>query len=142
MGGGQDKPAWTACPPGVKITRVGGKITRDSLPPGGQAVQGGKINCYTGLEKNGNFWSNLAIFLKKFLNCCGIGVWCCYCPNLIRRMHLMVCVLGHEVLRKCSNFFQEDFELGLDPKIELEEGSIPRYHQTVSWGACGIRTAA
>ena len=48
MGGGQDKPAWTACPPGVKITRVGGKITRDSLPPGGQAVQGGKINCYTG----------------------------------------------------------------------------------------------
>ena len=50
MGGGQDKPAWTACPPGVKITRVGGKITRDSFPPGGQAVQGGKINCYTGYE--------------------------------------------------------------------------------------------
>ena len=48
MGGGLDNPAWTACPPGVKITRVGGKITRDSLPPGGQAVQGGKINCYTG----------------------------------------------------------------------------------------------
>ena len=48
MGGGQDKPAWTACPPGVKITRVGGKITQDSLPPGEQAVQGGKINCYTG----------------------------------------------------------------------------------------------
>ena len=48
MGGGQDKPAWTACPLGVKITKVGGKITRDSLPPGGQAVQGGKINCYTG----------------------------------------------------------------------------------------------
>ena len=44
MGGGQDKPAWTACPPGVKITRVGGKITRDSLPPGGQAVQGGKLH--------------------------------------------------------------------------------------------------
>ena len=22
FGGGQDKPAWTACPPGVKITRV------------------------------------------------------------------------------------------------------------------------
>ena len=52
MGGGQDKPAWTACPPGVKITRVGGKITRDSLPPGGQAVQGGKINCYTGQLQN------------------------------------------------------------------------------------------
>ena len=27
MGGGQDKPAWTACPPGVKITR-GGKLSR------------------------------------------------------------------------------------------------------------------
>ena len=45
MGGGQDKPAWTACPLGVKITRVGGKITRE------QAVQGGKINCYTGGRK-------------------------------------------------------------------------------------------
>ena len=51
-------------------------------------------------------------------------------------------ILGHEVLRKCSNFFQEDFELGLDLKIELEEGSIPRYYQTVSWGAQDIRTAA
>ena len=50
LGGGQDKPAWTACPPGVKITRVGGKISRDILPPGGQAVQGGKINCYTGMS--------------------------------------------------------------------------------------------
>ena len=40
MGGGQDKPAWTACPPGVKITRAGGKISRDSLPPGGQANRG------------------------------------------------------------------------------------------------------
>ena len=42
MGGGQDKPAWTACPPGVKITRVGGKITRDSLPPGGASCPGGQ----------------------------------------------------------------------------------------------------
>ena len=59
MGGGQDKPAWTACPPGVKITRAGGKISRDSLPPGGQANRGwlaprgascpgGKINWDTG----------------------------------------------------------------------------------------------
>ena len=59
LGGGQDKPAWTACPPGVKITRVGGKISRDSLPPGGQANRGwlvprgascpgGKINWDTG----------------------------------------------------------------------------------------------
>ena len=34
----------------MKISRVGGKISRDSLPPGGQAVQGGKINCYTGTK--------------------------------------------------------------------------------------------
>ena len=40
LGGGQDKPAWTACTPGVKITRVGGNISRDSLPPGGQANRG------------------------------------------------------------------------------------------------------
>ena len=47
VGGGQDKLAWTAYPPGVKIIRVGGKISREILPPGVQAVQGGKINCYT-----------------------------------------------------------------------------------------------
>ena len=47
--GGQDKPAGISYPPGVKISRVGGKISQDSLPPGGQAVQGGKINCYTGI---------------------------------------------------------------------------------------------
>ena len=40
LGGGQDKPAWTACPLGVKITRVGGKISRDSLPPGGKLSRG------------------------------------------------------------------------------------------------------
>ena len=45
-------------------------------------------------------------------------------------------ILGHKVLQNRSKFFQEDFEL------ELEEGSIPRYPQTVSWGAQGIRTAA
>ena len=61
MGGGQDKPAWTACPPGVKITRAGGKISRDSLPPGGQvnrgwlaprgaSCPGGKINWDTGIS--------------------------------------------------------------------------------------------
>ena len=33
---------------GVKIPRVGVKITRGSLTPGGQAAQGVKINCYTG----------------------------------------------------------------------------------------------
>ena len=37
-------------------------------------------------------------------------------------------ILGHKVLQKCNNFFQVDFGLGLDPKIELEEGSIPTYH--------------
>ena len=51
-------------------------------------------------------------------------------------------ILGHKVLRKCSNVFQEDFELGLDPKIELEEGSIPRYHQTVSWGSPGHQNSS
>ena len=59
LGGGQDKPAWTACPPGVKISRVGarfpgtayppgGKPTADSLPPGGVSCPGGKINWDTG----------------------------------------------------------------------------------------------
>ena len=49
MGGGQDKLAWTAYPPGVKIIRVGGKISREILPPpGGKLSRGGKINCYTG----------------------------------------------------------------------------------------------
>ena len=44
MGGWQDKPAWTACPPpthtypGVKITRVDGKVYQDTA--GRQAVQG------------------------------------------------------------------------------------------------------
>ena len=33
---------------GVKIPRVGVKITQCSLTPGGQAAQGVKINCYTG----------------------------------------------------------------------------------------------
>ena len=33
---------------GVKIPRVGVKITRGILTPGGQAAQGVKINCYTG----------------------------------------------------------------------------------------------
>ena len=73
MGGGQDKPAWTACPPGVKITRVGGKITRDSLPPGGQAVQGGKINCYTGAGADNPMGSYVLFYHKSFVTlviCC------------------------------------------------------------------------
>ena len=74
MGGGQDKPAWTACPQGDKITRAGGKISRDSLPPGGQAnrgwlaprgqaVQGGKINWDTGIP----FLTNACLESKKVL---------------------------------------------------------------------------
>ena len=58
MGGGQDKPAWTACPPGVKITRVRGKISRDSLPPGRQAYRGWLVprgaSCPGGQEKLGH----------------------------------------------------------------------------------------
>ena len=38
MGGGQDKPAWTACPP-----PPGGEDNQ-----GGASCPGGKINCYTG----------------------------------------------------------------------------------------------
>ena len=48
-GWGQDKLAWTACPPGGEDNQGGGKISPDSLPPRGQTVQGGKINCYTAL---------------------------------------------------------------------------------------------
>ena len=35
--------------------------------------------------------------------------------------------LGHEVLQKCSNFFQVDFGHGSDSKIELVEGLIARF---------------
>ena len=34
---------------GGKLPRAGGKIPRGILPPGGQAAQEGKINCYTGI---------------------------------------------------------------------------------------------
>ena len=33
----------------MKITRVGGKISQDIFTPGGQALQGETINCYTHL---------------------------------------------------------------------------------------------
>ena len=57
--GGQDKPAWTACPQGVKITRVGARYPGTACPMGGASCPGGKIkwdtvypggkiNCYTG----------------------------------------------------------------------------------------------
>ena len=62
QGEGQDNPAGLSSPPGgkinqlgyltpkgVKISRVGGQDIPGQLAPrGGQAVQGGKINCYTG----------------------------------------------------------------------------------------------
>ena len=41
---------------GVKIPRVGVKITRGSLTPGGQAAQGVKINCYK--SENSGFFRN------------------------------------------------------------------------------------
>ena len=61
MGGGQDNPAGLCCPPDEKITRVGGRISRDRLPPRGQPVHGwlaprgatcpgGKINWDTGMK--------------------------------------------------------------------------------------------
>ena len=43
---------------GVKIPRVGVKITRGSLTPGGQAAQGVKINCYTGSARSKNYCSS------------------------------------------------------------------------------------
>ena len=77
QGGGQDIPAGLSSPPGgkinqlgyitppgVKISRVGGKISRDSLPPGGQAVQGGKINCYTGTLPGGYQTFVVCIIIK------------------------------------------------------------------------------
>ena len=33
-------------------------------------------------------------------------------------------ILSNKVLQNCSNFFQVNFGLDLDPKTELEEGSI------------------
>ena len=61
--GGQDKPAWTACPQGVKITRVGGKITRDrgASCPGGQDKllhrQGQTIHCGQNFDDNRKVFS-------------------------------------------------------------------------------------
>ena len=95
------------------------------------------------LQKDGNFRSNLAtFFFKKFADSLCHGILALYMPKPDNNHALNGLILGHEVLRKSSNFFQEDFELGLDPKIELEEGLIPRYHQKVFWGDGGIRTAA
>ena len=45
-GGKINRPGQLA--PGGEDNQGGGQVSRDSLPPGGQAVQGGKINCYTG----------------------------------------------------------------------------------------------
>ena len=42
VGGGQDKPAWTACPPGVKIARVGGRYPGTACPPGGKLSRGAR----------------------------------------------------------------------------------------------------
>ena len=61
VGGGwrQDKPAWTACPPGVKITRVVG--VRYQVGGGGGAIcLGGKINWDTGWKQRITFFCPLA----------------------------------------------------------------------------------
>ena len=64
-----------------------------------------------------------------------------YTPKPDKNDALNGLILGHEVLQMCSNFFQSDFVHGLGSEIGLEEGLIPTYHETVSWGAWGIRTA-
>ena len=62
MGGGQDAQATVSSPPGVKIIKVGVKIPREILTPGGQAARGYldprgsscpgvKINRYTGPDR-------------------------------------------------------------------------------------------
>ena len=70
LGGGQDKLAWTACPPGVKIIRVGGKISRDSLPPRGQANRGWltpRGQAVQGADKMGHRVNNFSVILDCFL---------------------------------------------------------------------------
>ena len=57
---------------------------------------------------------------KKFAESLWHGSLLLYMPKPDENNASNGLILGHEVLRKCSNFFQEDFELGLDPKIELE----------------------
>ena len=96
------------------------------------------------LQKNNLFGKILPFFLKKkkFADLLWHGSLVLYMPKPDKNDASNGLILGHELLQKCSKFFQEDFELGLDPKIELEECSIPTYHKTVSWGAWGIRTAA
>ena len=93
------------------------------------------------LQKCSNFFPG-RFLKKKFAELLWHGSLVLYMPKPDKKDASNGLILGHKVLQKCSNFFQEDFELGLDPKIELEEGWIPRYHQTVFWGAQGIRTAA
>ena len=106
LGGGQDKPAWTACPPGVKITRVGGKISRDSLPPRGQGNRGwiaprgatcpgGKINWDTGrvelLQPTGFYCKYYIKFMKnkkggsssrRPFHCTSVGLTAAIVPNV------------------------------------------------------------
>ena len=40
--GGQDKPAWAAYLPGLKITRMGSKISGDSSTPGSKLLRGAR----------------------------------------------------------------------------------------------------
>ena len=51
-GGGGGKINWPGqLAPRGEDNQGGGQDIRDILPPGGQAVQGGKINCYTGVRQ-------------------------------------------------------------------------------------------
>ena len=78
---------------------------------------------------------------RKLANLLWHGSLALYLPKPDKKDASNGLILGHKVLQKCSNFFQVDFRHGSDSKIELEEGSISTQHQTVSWGAQGIRTA-
>ena len=116
VGGGQDKLAWTAYPPGVKIIRVGGKISREILPPGGQAVQGGKINCYTG-SYNMKFHMGLLIYAKQLHN------------PLMQQQSF--CDLALAVLLKYFYFFLvfKNFNNDIDFRVSHDEFNTPIRYQ-------------
>ena len=65
---------------------------------------------------------------KKFADSLWQGSLALYMPKPYKNNASNGLILGHEVLQKCSIFFQVDFGHGLDLKIELKEGLIPTYH--------------
>ena len=50
-------------PRGSRYPRGGGKIPRGIFTPGGQAAQGGKINCYTGSDQS--LWNYVPLSGEK-----------------------------------------------------------------------------